>query len=192
MVFAVTLGLAIYASGNCHDSVEAADQSKFDVDKYEIGTLKQIVKYHQGAAKLLKDTAESQEAERNPGSTTELKLFGFSGDPLKTKVRVKYTGSVRDMPKVRAEMISYWGKSRSIDLKYINLFKQEMLFMEGADEHWLPVQTQLLPFFEKEVKKGDYINLFTVWVGYHVMKERVDWIFLVNEFQTLPPSYKKS
>lgn len=142
----------------------------FDYDKYVVGTLRQIIEYHSDFAADPKNRSEKQE-------------LGFSADQVPTKVRVKYTGVIHPIPQTRKEMLYYWTKSYKVSPQYTSLFKQEMLFKEGSDDHWLPVQTQLIPFFRKELKNGDEVDLFTIWVGYRVTRESVDWLFLVNEFQ---------
>jgi hypothetical protein len=58
-----------------------------------------------------------------------------------------------------------------------------MLFLEGAAEHWLPVQKKLLPFFEKEVKKGEEVTLYAEWVGAKKIGGKWEWVFMVHEFQ---------
>jgi hypothetical protein len=73
--------------------------------------------------------------------------------------------------------------SFNVDPKVIEKYDTEILFTEGDDEYWLPVQKGLIPFFEKEVKPSSDVIIYAEWVGAKKIEGQWNWIFMVNEFQ---------
>jgi hypothetical protein len=65
----------------------------------------------------------------------------------------------------------------------LSLLEKELLIIECNSEYWIPVQKQLIPHFERELKSGDMVSLFIVRVGGEKANEKWEWLFLVNEFQ---------
>jgi hypothetical protein len=107
----------------------------------------------------------------------------FSGDSFPSRVKVTYTGSSRDISARRKKHISAWVKTNGRNPEIANLFETELLFKEGDAEYWLPVQKQVIPYFAEELKKGDQVTVFTIWVGAYKEASKWDWVFLVNEFE---------
>jgi hypothetical protein len=62
------------------------------------------------------------------------------------------------------------------------LFESEFLFTEGAQEYWLPMQEPVTSF-NKNLKKGDAVDLYLIRSGGLRVKDKADWIFLIEEFQ---------
>jgi hypothetical protein len=63
-------------------------------------------------------------------------------------------------------------------------FATEMLFREGKTEFWLMVQDGLVPRFTRELRRGDRVELYVVWVGAtYPVRGRREQVFLVNEFR---------
>lgn len=111
--------------------------------------------------------------------------FLFTADSFPSRVKVVYTGKSRAISKENAEVVSAWAKVRQVDKKIVDLFEREILFTENSVEHWLPIQKQLIPFLEQEVKVGDPVELFVIWIGARKEGKREDWVFLINEFSRL-------
>jgi len=62
-------------------------------------------------------------------------------------------------------------------------FDVEFLFLESGVEHWLPVQSNVVPYLVKEVGKGESVHLLALWIGrtYPENGER-HHVVIVNEF----------
>jgi hypothetical protein len=63
-------------------------------------------------------------------------------------------------------------------------FATEMLFREGGEDFWLLVRDELVPRIKSELRRGESVELYAVWVGatYPVGGKRQQ-VFLVNEFR---------
>lgn len=133
-------------------------------DRHKTRTLSEIVQQH-------------SDSETLKGSDAF-----FTGDEFPSQVRVTYTGSSRKVSTARQDHIASWTKTTGRSPEIGKLFDTEMLFIEGSVEYWLPVQRQVIPYFSKELKKGERVTLYTVWIGGYKCTGKWDWIFLVNEF----------
>jgi hypothetical protein len=150
------------------------DSSGFPWNDFERRTLEELVK---------RNIAEdADDLKRAPGKGQ----FVFRGEILSSVVRVTYTGESRKLSDERKKFIELWAGSYSQDPNYAGMFQSEFLFKEGAQEYWLPVQQQVAKFFEQELKKGDAVDLYLVRPGGLRVKDKLDWIFLVEEFQKPP------
>ena len=109
----------------------------------------------------------------------------YSADDFASRVRVIYTGRSREIVPYKKEFISNWLKSRQEDMKYADLFKKEMLFVEDGIDFWIPVQEQVIPYFEKEIKRKEQIILFTIYLGMTKNEKNFDPIFVVNDFNKI-------
>jgi hypothetical protein len=87
------------------------------------------------------------------------------------------------MSPARLDLIAGWIKTTGRSPEIAKVFDTEFLFLEDSVEYWLPVQSQVIPFFAKELKKGDKVTLYTIWIGGYKCAGKWDWIFLVNEFE---------
>jgi hypothetical protein len=67
------------------------------------------------------------------------------------------------------------------------LFRSEGLFREDSTEYWLPVQSQLIPYMKEELRVGDEVTLYLVWIGaLKSSSAELDRVFLVNNFPAAP------
>jgi len=108
--------------------------------------------------------------------------FLFRGNDHPSLVLVTYTGKKRAVGAWRSQFIrDYYEKALRLPLP--TQFNDELLFLEDSVEYWLPVQSQVVPYFARELTPGDRVWLFIVWPGGTARSKRPDWIFLVNEFQ---------
>lgn len=104
------------------------------------------------------------------------------GKDYPLKVRVAYTGEIRDIDADKKHLIALWVKSFGMDPKIAERFQKEMLFLENGATYWLPVQTGLIPAFQEELKSGSCVWLFAqLWGG-----AKKQFVFVVNEFQAIP------
>ena len=67
--------------------------------------------------------------------------------------------------------------------EHLKLYDTEFLFTETLIEYWLPIQNPLIKPLQEELKKGDGVTLYVSWIGARKESGKVDWIFLVNEFE---------
>jgi hypothetical protein len=146
-------------------SLLAQDQDGWD--KYEPRTLSQIIRQHSKAV--------ADEKAR-------VQLF-FTADVFPSRVRVTYVGEMRKISLTRKNFIAEWAKTRKVPQDLVGLFEEEVLFKEGQTEYWLPVQKQVIPYFKEELKAGEKVDLYLIWIGARRESEVSDWVFLVNEFE---------
>jgi hypothetical protein len=141
---------------------------EFNYDAYEPRTLAEMIKKY-------------DDPELLEGKFKEVNVI-FGGS-FPSQVKVVYTGTSRKIPAGRREFIGDWGKTHALSPEIVELFETELLFREGSAEHWLPVQKQVIPYFEKELKKGDTVALYAIIAGGKRISGKWDWVVLVNEFE---------
>jgi hypothetical protein len=107
----------------------------------------------------------------------------LTANTFPSQVKVTYTGTSRKIPVAKKAHISDWVKMFKADMGLVDLFETELLFIENSVEYWLPVQKQVIPYFEQELKKGETVTLFTIWIGAKKIEGKWNWVFLVNEFE---------
>jgi hypothetical protein len=150
---------------------QAHGQDQFPWEQYKARTFGEIIK------------ANADEVGGRDASTRDKVSIVFPGDSLPSRVRVMYTGTTRKIPAARKGHIDEWAKSLGVKPEMIALFEDEVLFVECSTEYWLPVQKQVIPYFQKELKKGDMVTLYTAFIGGRKIDGAWNWIFIVNEFQ---------
>jgi hypothetical protein len=148
-------------------SLCAFSQGQDGWGNYQVRTLKQIVDQHS-------EIASNEKAKLN---------LLFSADLFPSKVKGIYSGEIRKISATRKEFIAEWAKTRKASPELVNLFEEELLFKEGDAGYWLPVQKQVIPFLREELKAGDRVELYLIWIGTRSEGGVTDWFFLVNEFQ---------
>lgn len=102
--------------------------------------------------------------------------------PLKT--RVIYSGKSRSIPADKKSLIKFWMQSNKYSEEIFKMFDEEFLFVEDSAEYWLPVQNVLIPHFKEEMRAGESVDLFAVWIGITFAEPgKRQHVFLVNEFE---------
>jgi hypothetical protein len=152
---------------------QAFSQSNWDA--YKPRTLKEITTTI--AEKALKNPDVELKDEKKNVSVI------LSYNSFQSRVKAVYTGASRKISEPRKEVIAMWLKTVNKPKEYLELFDNEYLFTEDKVEYWLPVQKQVAAYFREELKKGDTVTLFVVWLGLRKEKESLDYIFLMNEFE---------
>jgi len=108
----------------------------------------------------------------------------FHADMLLSVIRVKHTGKSRAMSEVKKDVLRKWSQTFTQNAdKYAANYEQDLLFIENGVEYWLPVQKKVIPYFSKEVKVDDEVDIYIVRAGGVCRKAVCDWLFLVEEFQ---------
>jgi hypothetical protein len=142
-------------------------------DRYQPGTLSAIIKAQDSTIR-----AEAA-GDKNPS-------FHFSGDQFPTRARVIYKGESRPVDSMRLEVVRRWGLAFHRDSSIANDFHREYLFQEGRKPLWLPVQDTVASFFARELKPGQPVTLYVMWLGAYYREGNIQWAFIVNEFSTKP------
>jgi hypothetical protein len=148
-------------------SCNLAQGQGFPWDDFKPRTLKEIV---------------NMEADVDQGQRKENTVV-FHADILPSKVRVIYTGTSRPISQAKKELIRKWAKMMGNPESYAEHYEAEFLFTEDSVEYWLPVQKQVSSYFEKELKKGEPVDLYLVRAGGIRTAGKWDWMLLVEEFQ---------
>jgi hypothetical protein len=147
-----------------------ANAQGFPYDEYKPRTMAEIIKIN---ADL--ETREYKQRQ-----------IALNANPLYSQVRVAYTGTSRPISSARKDLLKMWaellGFKTANNSDITKLYENELLFTECGTEFWLPVQKQVIPYFEKELKKGEMVSLFMARVGGEKVADKWDWLFIVNEF----------
>ena len=133
-------------------------------DRYTPSTLKEIILLHKDSEK---DSVNSV----------------LSAAQFSSRIKAKYTGSLRPIPYDKKNIIAMYCKNLFPSHNYADMFVNEYLFYEETSEYWLPVQSKVADFFDVELSPKDSVYLYCVWVGAVKRKKEAEWIFLVNEFE---------
>ena len=148
-------------------STLASFSQDFDYSKYKPRTLSELVELNPNPPRL----------------ESEKKVALISGDWFHSQVRLKYIGTPRPLSSKRKEIINNWKTSFRIPTETANLFDKEFLFKECDNEFWLPVQTKVSSYFQKELKEGDIVTVYLFLAGGLKVAGKWDLLFLVNEFE---------
>jgi hypothetical protein len=132
--------------------------------RYRPGKLSSIIKAH---------TNESDTLDKG---------VDLGSDPV--RAQVTYAGRSRPTLTKKQRFIAFYMNSVGTP-EFAKKFMTELLFIEDGVEFWLPVQDVLLPYFSKEIHKGESVTLFANWIGitYPARGESRAHVFLVNEFE---------
>lgn len=100
----------------------------------------------------------------------------ITGDvPIRTQVT--YAGEFRRLPEDSRRLIVAWGDSMGVS-GMLEVFRREVRVRQRGREYWLPIQDGLATAMETELRAGEAIEVFVIFIG------RVDGrdVFLVNAF----------
>jgi hypothetical protein len=104
---------------------------------------------------------------------------------LETRAEVTFTGKSRPILKVRKFFLEWWAGMLGHGKSYSDLYDTEYLYKEGDQEYWLPTETPITKYFDKELKPNDKMVLFLISAGGYRDKSGVDCVLLVEEYQLL-------
>jgi len=136
-----------------------------DFDTYPTRTLISLVHEH--------DTPETKNAD-----------FAVSANPFPSKTAVSVVGEHRPIPKAKKDFVKLWFETRGLPTDRADGLENEYHFKEGDADFWLPVLKPLEPFIEKELVKGDAVELYYFFMGGYSKTAR-EWVFVVEEFRKL-------
>jgi hypothetical protein len=95
--------------------------------------------------------------------------------PIRSKV--VYSGEFRDLPNDSRRLIALWSESMNVP-GMPQAFQQELKVAEAGINYWVPAQEVLVPSMKRELRPGEEIELFIIYIGQVAGRH----IFLVNEF----------
>lgn len=148
-------------------------QAQTSWDRYKPGTLGAIMELHDSTIR-----AEWNKS-KTPGEH-------FSGDDFATVATVIYKGDSRQLDPLRHQILRGWGLARMRDSSIAQDFHREYLFQEGQRQLWLPVQDVVASYFAKELKPGQAVKLYVMFLGAYYAGDEITWTFIVNEFTAGP------
>jgi hypothetical protein len=144
-------------------------------DRYKVGTLTAIIRA-QGPIILANESlVPTKSSPKHPG-------YHYSGDDYPTRAVVVYKGDSRPIDPNRREILRRWGLALRRDTTVADNFTREYLFQEGDQALWLPVQDTVASYFPKELKPGQVVTLYAMFVGAYYAGKEITWTFIVNEF----------
>jgi hypothetical protein len=136
-------------------------------DAYKPRTLQSIIDMHSEDIKHL---------------NSEKKAVLLTGDSFQSQVKLVYSGKTRPLPAEHSVLLNFWTKMLKDQAPSVNEFATEVLFKEGAAERWIAVQKPLLDPLSKEVKNGQIVKSYVIWIGAIRVGERWEWLFAMNGF----------
>jgi len=145
-IIAVTLACGASAAQNPAGPQPKRPRTPAD---YQATTLREA------AAKEL-EVSESQKSER----------IIVHGDLRPSRVRAIYRGRVRALPSAKAQVVKKWARLYAgVPEHYNRPYRSEVLFSEKGINYWLVFQTDSLPQFKRDFKKGSAVDLFLICMG---------------------------
>ena len=88
------------------------------------------------------------------------------GTIFPSRLKVVFDGTRRPLLETKKTVIKMWAnRFAGAPEFYTGPYETEMLFTENGENYWLAVRKEYLPQFERELKKGDAIELFVIKLG---------------------------
>jgi hypothetical protein len=97
-------------------------------------------------------------------------------------VEVTYGGRIRPMDNDETTFVHNSFKAVQLE-QMAALYERSVLFRADGEDYWLPVQSAVIPYFAKEVKAGEKIDLYVLQSGGLLRTGGWEWLFLVEDFQ---------
>ena len=105
---------------------------------------------------------------------------------LPSRVKVLYDGTTRPVVEIRKRVITEWAnRFAGVPEFYTVPYETEMLFTEDGKSYWLVVKTEFLPKFQKDLKKGEAVELFLIKLGNARVDDQLEPVLLVEKFEKL-------
>ena len=104
------------------------------------------------------------------------------GDLLPSRVKASYQGITRPLNERRQSLMAQWAKERAGSLEFYKSYDTEALFTADGEDYWLAVRKESLPQMEKELKKGDGVELFLIKMGNIRIDNKLEPVILVEKY----------
>lgn len=131
----------------------AGEVSGFDFTRYRPTTIRAVV--------------NDLPAQQGTVVTTDL--------PIRS--RAKYSGEFRPLPDESRRLIAAWAEAMNVP-GLTTAFRREVKITEAGTDYWVPVQEVLAPTMNDELRIGEEIELFMIYIGQINGRH----LFLVNAF----------
>jgi hypothetical protein len=96
---------------------------------------------------------------------------------LPIRARVQYSGEFRPLPDDSRRLIAVWTEAMNVP-GITTAFRREVKITEAGTDYWVPVQEFLAPTMNDELRIGEEIELFMIYIGQINGRH----LFLVNAF----------
>ncbi len=111
----------------------------------------------------------------------------ISAKPFYSAVRLEYAGQSRKISTAKLGLFKLWIEGLNIKANRnadpMSLIDKEFLFTECGKDYWIPVQTPAANDFPKDLKKGDKMTLYLMFIGGIGDKDKWDIVFFTNSFR---------
>lgn len=132
--------------------------------------------------RTLKEVGAQGSDAKSRGNKEETMIV--HADILPSRVRATYTGSARPLPRIKKEVLRQWARLYAgFPEGYTEHYETEMLFTEEGAEHWLAVRKESLPRFERELKKGEAVDLYLIRVGAARASDGWELMLLIESYR---------
>ena len=121
----------------------------------------------------------------NSGEGAKSADFVISAELFTSQSDAVFGGEHRPISDAKKRFVKLWFGTRNLPEENAEKLAEEYLFTQDGTEYWLPVVAELRPFIEKELKKGDKIRMYFVFLGGYDGKRKIDWVVAVEEFRKL-------
>ena len=164
--------LVLYLYFSCPGIVLGQDKNHWE--RYQSRTLLDVITLH-------RDSDEFRELQ------SKKKAMLLTGDDFASQVRLTYMGEERPISAGTRRLLEAWRKSFfKNNSPPPDEFKTQVLFKEGSQKYWLVAQNVLVAALPTELKEGDAINAYVIWIGAIKTKKNWEWLFALNEFVPCP------
>jgi len=94
------------------------------------------------------------------------------------------------------QVIETWSKGFQVGVDARTVFAREVLVREDTALLWLPTQDSVVDAMQHELKRGERIEAYVVYVGAEGDRgSSIDWVLLINDFRAVssapPPSQRE-
>lgn len=134
-----------------------------------------------------KNSSFNEIIKSNPlGEKTEPASFVQNVTTPAYKVTATYTGQSREISPGINFFFAIPSSLIQSKKKFFSSYTKEIEVKEGDRTYWIPVQKQVFPFVEKEVKQGQKISMYIRYYGTLVGKsvKQTQPVFLMIDFVT--------
>ena len=113
------------------------------------------------------------------GGETDKNAVNLSAVIFKYRVTAPFSSEVRPLSETKKSAIGWWVKMLKLPESMGDLHLNEIKLTEGENEHWVVMQEPLYPQMKKELKLGQEVDYYIVFIGTVNNK----FIFLGADFQ---------
>ncbi len=111
--------------------------------------------------------------------TTCLNFYGLMD--LKYEVEFTYKGASSELTGTKKRYIDDWINVYLGD-RYKDMFQHEILFSNDSVDYRIAVQEPTFPYYSDELKNGDSVYLYLLYVGTLIKEDVLEHVFVANDF----------